>query len=291
MYRMDYRLLLRDHLQHGADITVGVLPCSEEEIASFGAARLDESGRIVEFREKPATAGARAGMEVPRSLLERRGGSPAKPYLASMGIYMFRKQALIEVLDSDLVDFGRDIIPASLAGFRVQAHFFNGYWRDIGTIRAFFDAHLDLVAPDPPFTFHDPAWPFYTRPRYLPGARLHDCHFDRVLLADGTRIERSTVEESVIGLRTQLRDARVRRSLIMGVDSHYPDSPPGAPAVGIGEGTEIADAIIDKNPRIGRGVKLVNVGGVETADGDGWAIRDGIVVIAKNAVIPDETVI
>jgi glucose-1-phosphate adenylyltransferase len=208
-----------------------------------------------------------------------------------MGIYLFKKSALLEALDNDLVDFGRDVIPGALDRFRVQAHFFRGYWRDIGTIGTFFAAHMDLVAKDPQFTFHDPEWRIYTRPRYLPGARLHSCRFDRVLLADGTRIEDSQVEQSVVGLRSSVRGATVRRSLLMGVDSHYPEAPAGAPSVGIGPGTVIENAIIDKNPRIGRDVRIVNVNGLEEADGDDWTIRDGIVVIPKNAVIPDGTVI
>jgi len=291
MYRMDFRQLLRDHIEHEADITIAVKPCSEEEIAGFGAARVDATGRIIEFREKPATPEARSGMEVAPSLLEAEGVAADQPYIASMGIYIFRKEALIEALDNDLVDFGGDIIPAEVSRRKVQAHFFKGYWRDIGTIRAFFDAHMDLVQPDPEFTFHDSAWPIYTRPRYLPGARLHGCRFDRVLLGDGSRVEDSVAEEAVIGLRAQIHNSTVRRTLIMGVDSHFPEPKPGDPPVGIGEGCEISNAIIDKNARIGRGVRICNELGVQEADGDGWAIRDGIVVVEKNGVVPDGTVI
>jgi glucose-1-phosphate adenylyltransferase len=291
MYRMDYRQLLLEHMETEADITIGVKPCSEKEIAAFGAIRVDDTGRIVEFREKPSDATARAGMEVSRYLLEKKGVRADLPYLASMGIYMFRKRALIDALDNTLVDFGGDIIPAQVRKRRVQAHFFNSYWRDIGTIRAFFDAHMDLVQPDPPFTFHDRNWPIYTRPRYLPGARLHGCCFNRVLLGDGSRVVDSNVEDAVIGLRADVRGATIRRTLIMGVDSHYPDAGPGAPLVGVGEGSEISNAIIDKNARIGRGVRIINGEQRQEADGDGWAIRDGIVVIPKNAVVPDGTVI
>jgi glucose-1-phosphate adenylyltransferase len=291
MYRMDYRQLLEDHLDNDADITIGVKPCSEEEIADFGAARVDESGRIVEFREKPATPEARAGIEVAPSLLEAKGVPADYPYIASMGIYLFRKQALIEALNNKLVDFGGDIIPAEVSRRRVQAHFFKDYWRDIGTIRAFFDAHMDLVGVDPPFTFHDRDWPIYTRPRYLPGARLHGCRFDHVLLGDGSRVEDTLAEDSVIGLRAVIHGSTVRRTLLMGVDSHYPDPLPGEPPVGVGEGSEISNAIIDKNARIGRGVRICNDRGVREADGDGWAIRDGIVVVEKNGVVPDGTVI
>jgi glucose-1-phosphate adenylyltransferase len=288
MYRMDYRQLLRDHVEHGADITVGVKPCSESEISGFGAAGVDSGGRIIEFREKPGSPAAREGMEVSPELLAEKGVRSDLPYLASMGIYMFNKQALLEVLEGDLVDFGRDIIPAEVGRRRVQAHFFKGYWRDIGTIRAFFDAHMDLVRPDPAFTFHDREWPIYSRPRYLPGARLFGCCFNRVLLGDGSRVLDSDVKESVIGLRSDIRGSKLERTLIMGVDSYYPEFP-GAPPVGVGEGSEIRNAIIDKNARIGRNVKILNAAGVEEGDGDGWSIREGIVVVPKNSVIPDGT--
>jgi glucose-1-phosphate adenylyltransferase len=203
---------------------------------------------------------------------------------------MFNKGALLDVLDSSLVDFGRDIIPSETGRRRVQAHFFKGYWRDIGTMRAFFDAHMDLIKPDPAFSFHDRAWPIYTRPRYLPGARLSGCSFNHVMLGEGSRIVDSQVEDAVIGLRSDIRGATIKRALIMGVDSHYPGFP-GAPPVGIGEGSEIRDAIIDKNARIGRGVRILNEAGVQDADGEGWAIREGIVVVPKNSVIPDGTMI
>ena len=208
-----------------------------------------------------------------------------------MGIYLFRKQALLEALDNDFVDFGGEVIPTEIRRRRVQAHFFKGYWRDIGTTRAFFDAHMDLVRFHPPFSFHDPSWPIYTRPRHLPGARLDGCCFKEVLLGDGSRVFDSEVDQSVIGLRSFVNGARITRTLIMGVDSHYPDAPADAPKVGIGKGTVIENAIIDKNARIGRDVRIVNAGGVEEADGDGWAIRDGIVVVPKNGIIPDGTVI
>ncbi len=291
MYRMDYRQLLDDHLDAGADISIAVKPCSESEIAEFGAARVDDSGRIVEFREKPATPEQRSGMEVAPALLEANGVAADLPYIASMGVYLFRKKALIAALDNDLVDFGGDIIPAEISRSKVQAHFFKGYWRDIGTIRAFFDAHMDLVQKEPAFTFHDRSWPIYTRPRYLPGARLHGCQFDRVLLGDGSRVESTQAEESVIGLRGQIRGSRIRRTLIMGVDNYYPEPEYGEPPVGIGEGCDISNAIIDKNARIGRNVTIQNTDGVNEANGDGWAIRDGIVVVEKNGVIPDGTVI
>jgi glucose-1-phosphate adenylyltransferase len=291
MYRMDYRQLLHDHIQSKADITIAVKPCSAEEIAAFGAVRVDDSGRIVEFREKPSTVEERKGMEVAPNLLESKGVSSEMPYLASMGIYIFRKHALVEALENELADFGGDIIPAEVSRRRVQAHFFKGYWRDIGTIGAFFEAHMDLVREKPQFTFHDQAWPIYTRPRYLPGAMLHRCRFDHALLSDGSRVEDSEIENAVLGLRGTVRKSTIHRALIMGIDAHYPAPELGEPPPGIGEGCEITNAIIDKNARIGRNVRISNEAGVDEADGDGWAIRDGIVVVAKNAVIPDGTVI
>jgi glucose-1-phosphate adenylyltransferase len=291
MYRMDYRQMLHEHVESGADVTIAVKPCSEDEIAGFGAVRVDESGRIVEFREKPATAGARAGMAVAPSLLAAKGVSSGSPYIASMGIYIFNKEALAGALDNELVDFGGDVIPSEVSRRRVQAHFFRGYWRDIGTIGAFFQAHMDLVSANPQFTFHDPAWPIYTRPRYLPGAQLHGCCFDHALLSDGSRVHDSKVENAVVGLRGVIHNSKVSNALIMGIDSHYPEPRPGEPPPGIGAGCEISNAIIDKNARIGRNVTICNRDGVSEAEGEGWKIRDGIVVVAKNAVIPDGTVI
>jgi glucose-1-phosphate adenylyltransferase len=291
IYRMDYRELVREHKQTGADVTVGVLPCSEEEIADFGAVRVDDAGRIIEFREKPKTAEARAGMEVAPELLRERGVSTSRPYIASMGIYLFSKPVLLEALRNDLKDFGRDVIPACVDRFQVQASFFKGYWRDIGTIGAFFDAHMDLTSTAPPFDFYDPNWPFYTHPRYLPAAHLTGCQLDGAVIAEGTIADGATIEQSVIGVRTVLRHCTVRRTLIMGAD--YYDEPSRAEVVplGIGEGSVIENAIVDKNARIGRDCVITNEKGLREADGEGWGIRDGIVVIPRRAVIPAGTVI
>jgi glucose-1-phosphate adenylyltransferase len=291
IYRMDYRDLLREHLGHGAEVTLAVSPCSEAEIAGFGAVRVAPDGRVLEFREKPATEEARAGMEASPELLARRGIGRERPYLASMGIYLFNKEVLVETLENRLQDFGRDVIPAAVEHRRVHAHLFDGYWRDIGTIRAFYEAHLDLVRPNPPFLFGDSEWPIYTHPRYLPGAWVSGTRFNRGVLSEGSTVLDSTIEDSIIGVRTVLHRVTVRRSLVMGADPNPPDGPTGAPSLGIGEGTLIQDAIVDKNARIGRNVRIVNQDKVAEAEGPGWAIRDGIVVVSKNAVIPDGTTI
>src|SRR5262245_5263933 len=280
MYRMDYRRLLREHLDARADVTVGLLPCSEEEIGGYGAARIDPSGRIVEFREKPKDPASRAGLA--RDVAER-------PYLASMGIYLFDKRVLASALASnDLHDFGQHVLPRAVRDLRVHSHLFDGYWRDIGTIKAFYDAHMDLVRPDAAFHFNDPEWPFYTHPRYLPGSRLNAVRINRSIVSEGSTLEECTVEDSIIGVRTTMSRATVRRSLVMGADPYPPGGPGG---VGIGEGTLIQGAIIDKNARIGRNVRIINKENVAHAEGPGWVIREGIVVVTKNAVIPDETTI
>ncbi len=292
MYRLDYRRLLGEHLRAGADLTVAALPCAESEIGDFGAIRVDPDGRIVEFREKPKDAPSREGMRADAGLLARFGVGADRPYLASMGIYLFGKAYLRECLESSRRhDFGRDVLPHAAASGRVQSFLFEGYWRDIGTIRAFYDAHMDLVKADPPFHFNDPEWPFYTHPRYLPGSRLNAVRINRSIVSEGTTLEECTIEDSIVGVRATMTRATVRRSLVMGADPYPPAAPPGAPPLGIGEGSLIQNAIIDKNARIGRNVVITNKSGAVEADGDGWAIREGIVVVTKNAVIPDGTAI
>lgn len=292
MYRMDYRRLLEEHVRTGADVTVAALPCAEAEIAEYGAIRVDAGGRIVEFREKPKDAAGREGMQANPALLSRSGVGTERPYLASMGIYLFGKAYLRASLESSRRhDFGRDVLPHAVASGNVHSFLFDGYWRDIGTIRAFYDAHMDLVKADPPFHFNDPQWPFYTHPRYLPGSWLNAVRINRSIVSEGTSLEECTIEDSVVGVRATMKRATVRRSLVMGADPYPPAAPPPAPPLGIGEGSLIQDAIIDKNARIGRDVVISNKNGATEADGPGWAIREGIVVVTKNAVIPDGTVI
>jgi len=291
LYRMDYREMLRDHVEHDAEITLSLMPCTAEQIVEFGAVRVDETGRVVEFREKPKTAEALAGMEMAPALMEKYGIPADQPYLASMGIYLFRKERLQESLNNNMSDFGNHVMPDAVKRCRVQAHLFNGYWRDIGTIRSFYDAHMDLLEPDAPFDFHDADWPFFTHPRYLPGSRLTHCSFSRTVLAGGAIVSDSDVTQSIIGIRTVMREAKIRRSLIMGSDPHQADELSGGPPIGIGKGTVIENAIVDKNVRIGRNVKIVNEAGVKEAEGPGYMITDGIVVIPVNTIIPDGTVI
>ena len=231
-------------------------------------------------------------MKVQPELLARWGGGTDRPYLASMGIYLFRKEVLCELLDNELDDFGRDIIPRSCDSRRIQAYFFDGYWRDIGTIRSFYQTHMDLLSPDPPFRFMDPRWRILTRPRYLPPSRIRRSSIDEAMVAEGVLVDGCTVDRAVVGIGTRARGATIRNSLIMGADTKlWMEDEPGRVPVGIGEGSLIEGAIVDRNVRIGRDVRIVNESGVQEADGDGWAIRDGIVVVRRNAEIPDATVV
>jgi glucose-1-phosphate adenylyltransferase len=230
-------------------------------------------------------------MEVAPELLERHGVEASRPYIASMGIYLFRKEFLAKCLDSAGDDFGGDIIPAAVGTVRIQAHFFKGYWRDIGTIQAFYDTHMDLVKSDPPFRFDDVNWPIYTRPRYLPPARLDGCRFVRSVLAEGGELVDCEIEDSIVGLTSLVQGASIRRSLLMGIDADPADTQSRTEQARIGPGTVIERAIIDKNARIGSNVQILETGREQNADGTGWAIRDGVVVVRRNAVIPDGTVV
>ena len=290
LYRMDYRPMLRDHVELGADMTLSVLPVSREEIWRFGAVRVDSQGGVAEFREKPGTPEAQAGMEADPELLARRGGSPQRPFLASMGIYLFNKECLLDALNNELSDFGHHVIPGMLDRRKLAAHFFNGYWRDIGSVSSFYEAHMDMVSNDPQFRWDDDDWMFYTHPRYLPGSRLDDCRFERSILAGGAQIVRSEIESSIVGIRASIDQAQLRRSYLMGAED-VPAQIPGAPPVGVGKGSVVEGAIVDLNARIGRDVRLVNANNVQEAAGDGWVIQDGIIVVPKNAVIPDGTVV
>ena len=289
IYRMDYRRMLSDHLEADADMTLAVQPCSEDEIWRFGAVRVDEAGMVQEFREKPGTPEARHGMAVDPALLAARGVASDRPYLASMGIYLFRKERLIEALQHEGSDFGHHVIPSMVGQRRLASHFFDGYWRDIGSIRAFYETHMDLVQPDPPFHFYDPDWSFYTHPRYLPGSVLAGCGFNNAMLSGGAIIRDSQIDDSIIGIRARVNRAAVRQSYIMGVE-HNPTET-SDPPIGVGEGTEIEGAIVDLNARIGRNCRLVNDKGLTEAEGEGWFIREGVVVVEKNARVPDGTVI
>ncbi len=291
LYRMDYTEFIELHREKRADVTIAVQPVPLADASRFGILKAEEDGRVTSFHEKPK----------PDDLGELECDvNSERPCLASMGVYLFRADVLQEVLEtSDAEDFGREIIPAAIENRRVYAYSFDGYWADIGTIRAFYDANLALTSPDPPFDFYDSLHPIYTRPRFLPSSRADGCDLVQVALAEGCLVERSEIRESVIGLRSVIRsDARIAQTVMMGADFYETPARKadnrrrGRPDVGIGHGSVIEGAIIDKNARIGEGVIIrPHKSDEETVETENYVIREGIVVVPKNAVIPDGTVI
>jgi glucose-1-phosphate adenylyltransferase len=287
LYRMNYSDLLRRHRETRAEITVAVKPVARKDTSRFGILKQTPDGRITSFLEKPQTSDQLAQLE--------SDDDPERNYLASMGIYVFQTRTLCELLNSRLVDFGRDVIPAAIRTYKVFSFAFNEYWEDIGTIRSFYDSNLALVGPTPPFTFNDTVWPVYTRPRFLPGCRLKNVRSDHVLLADGCMIETADIRNSLIGNRSVIRrDVVIRDSVIMGAshnETKAEQEVSGEPAIGIGQGSYIEGAIIDRNVRIGSNVRVEPFPSGTNIDDKNWAVRDGIVVIPHHTVIPTGTVI
>jgi glucose-1-phosphate adenylyltransferase len=291
LYRMDYGEFIEFHRERRADVSIAAQPVALADAPRFGVIKTDEDGRITSFHEKPQ-ADELDGLEcVPDS---------DRPCLASMGIYIFRPDVLREMLEgSDAEDFGRQIIPAAIESRRVYGYQFDGYWEDIGTIRSFYEANLAMTLPDPPFDFYDPQRPVYTRPRFLPPSRADGCHLDHTALAEGCIIEKADIRNSVIGLRSIIRaDAHLTQTVMMGADFYETHERRGenrrlgVPDVGIGCGSRIEGAIIDKNARIGANVTIRSrKGETEFVETEDYTIKDGIVVIPKNSVIPEGTII
>jgi glucose-1-phosphate adenylyltransferase len=295
LYRMDFRELLESHVASGADVTMATLPVNRRDAKSFGIMRTDEARWISEFVEKPKEDAILNRLRIPSGLLAEMGrGAEDDLYQASMGIYVFNRRTLIEALDNQHVDFGKNVIPEIIHSRKVSAYIFQGYWEDIGTIRSFFEANLALTDIVPPFNFFDSQAPIFTNARFLPASKVNGARVQRAVLSDGCVVTDATIERSVIGIRSVIEGgSTLRNCVMMGAD--YFDSPSargvGEPALGVGRDCEIEEAIIDKNARIGNQVKISPRGKPENHDGDGFFIRDGIVVIPKGAIIPDGTVI
>lgn len=303
LYRMNYADFVHRHRTTRAHITLSVVPVDEKRASDFGLMNIDETGRVISFSEKPKGEALKE-MHVDTTVL---GLPPAKakefPYIASMGIYVFEKRVLCELLKAapDRTDFGREILPASTKDWNVQAYLFQDYWEDIGTIEAFYNANLALTQqPAPPFSFYDDKAPIYTRPRHLPPTKLLDCNVVESMVGEGCILRECTVKRSVIGIRSRIETGcTIDNALLMGSD--YYESPAerlaalesGKVPLGIGVNTIIRRAIVDKNARIGRNVQIVNKDGIEESnrEGLGFVIQNGIVVVIKNATIPDGTVI
>jgi glucose-1-phosphate adenylyltransferase len=295
LYRMNFRALIARHVTTDAEVTVATLPVRPETARAFGIMQVAPDGRIIRFVEKPSEPEELASLRVEWAAL----GDTEQPVdpdalLASMGIYLFDREVLSEALDGTEADFGKHVIPKLISDRRVFAYLHQGYWEDIGTIRAFYEANLDLCEPLPRFNFYDATAPVFSHARYLPPTKIIKSRVERSVIADGCIINDASIEHSLIGVRSRIEGgATIRDSLLMGND--YYETPErarhGAPAMGIGHGTVIERTIVDKNARIGADVRITPDGKPAELDGRNFYVRDGIVVIPKNAVIPDGTII
>jgi glucose-1-phosphate adenylyltransferase len=286
LYRMDFRDVLESHIEHGADITLTAQPVTPEDATQMGIFRFDMEGRIEAFEEKPNAARlGEIGASFPRG--HSLGNTSAgKPFVASMGIYVFSRDALFELLEKPGVDFGKEIIPQALATHDVRPYVFRGYWADVGTIEAFYDANIQLTQRGAPFNFFDPRRPIYTHPRFLPGTRAYGCTVDTSIVADGCFLDQCEIRDSVVGIRTHVAPgARITRSVLLGADFYEEEAAPGRAMLGVGRDVVLDRVILDKNARIGDGVRLVNERGVQEADGDGYVIRGGIIIVPKGAEV------
>ena len=279
LYNMDYKELIDFHRAKDADFTVSVVPVKEDEIAEFGILKLGHSGIISDFKEKP------------KSKKELKGciTKGEACYFASMGVYVFKAKALIKALEGSDTDFGKEVIPHSIKRLEGFGYIFNGYWRDVGTIRSFYDANMDMALSKPHFSFFYEGLVF-TRPRFLPAARILSSKIEHSLVTEGCLVSGADIRGSIIGLRSIIgKDCKIARTVLMGAD-YYEDPQSKEPIkIGIGDSSYIDKAIVDKNARIGRNVIIKNERGLKNFDGDNYFIRDGIVVIPKNAVIKSGT--
>ena len=299
LYRMDFRQVIAQHIETCADITIATLPVGKSEARSLGILQIADDRQITRFVEKPKEDAQLDTLKIPDELqkkLELKGNGDS--YLASMGIYVFNRKLVTELLDNPLSDFGKHIIPHAIKSHKVFSYIFQGYWEDIGTIRSFFEANLDLVSELPRFNFFDMESPVFSRPRFLPGSKINGAQIDHALVTDGCIINHARINHTIVGLRTIVGEGtELLRTIVLGGDyyesaesvaRHERD---GLPRIGIGANCRIENAIIDKNARIGNNVTISPAGKPENVDHALYFVRDGIVVIPKNGIIPHGTVI
>ena len=300
LYRMDYRKMLAVHTESNADITVSVIPVKKEVTSGLGILQADANGRITDFVEKPQTEAELQQLRVEPDVFASRGiKSHGREYIASMGIYIFNRNVLQDVLqDESNVDFGRDIIPKNIKTRTVSAYFFDGYWEDIGTIRSFYSANIALTNVSPEFNFYDEQAPIYTNRRHLPSTKVNSSSVRSSILAEGSIIDDSELDRTIVGIRSIISSgSRIYQSVLMGADFYESDTlqaenaHAGIPNIGIGEKCLIQNAIIDKNARIGDNAVIANTKNLDNHDSDNYYIRDGIVIVPKDATIPPDTVI
>ncbi len=299
LYRMDFREVVTQHIVNGAELTIATLPVGRVEAKACGILQIDDMNRITRFVEKPKEDAVLDSLKLPPAMQKNLGiQDGGESYLASMGIYVFNRKVISELLDNPLSDFGKHIIPHAIQSRRVFSYVHHGYWEDIGTIRSFFEANLDLVSELPRFNFFDMSAPILSRLYHLPGSKINGAQIDHAVISDGCIINRAVIKHSIVGLRTIVGEGtELNRVVVLGSDyyeaqeSVEKSEQAGLPRMGIGEHCRIENAIIDKNARIGKNVTISPAGKPENVDHEHYFIRDGIVIIPKNAVIPHGTVI
>lgn len=291
LYLMDVRGMVRLHNDRKADFTIAVKPVPRSQASGLGIMRVDRTGRIVEFVEKPQDPQVLDELALDADSLKELGfDAPPGSLLASMGIYFFRSDVLQELLAEPGVDFGKEIIPRAIARRKVQAFPHTGYWEDIGTIRSFHEASLAMTRPVPPLNLYSPERPIYTNPRFLPGTKVNSCNVRQSILCEGSILSDSTIADSIIGIRAIVREgADIQRSVVMGARFYETPERRGSVPSGIGRNVVLRNAIVDLDARVGDGAKLVNEAGVREADGPGWAIREGIIIVPREAEVPPGT--
>jgi glucose-1-phosphate adenylyltransferase len=296
LYQMDFREVLRFHQEKNADVTVACTPVTAAETSSLGIMKVDDNARVVAFHEKPGSERLPALL---CPLPNRSTSHSGRDYLANMGIYLFRKEFLIDLLtQSKGLDFGKDLIPEAVGACRVFAYVFEGYWTDIGTIRSFYEANLALTEPQPQFSFYDRRRPIYTHPRNLPSSKLNHCSLCQTMVADGCILNGADITRSIVGVRSRIGNGtKIKDSVLMGADIFETDegrkenAAMGIPNLAIGSDCTILNAIIDKNVRIGDRVSIINAQNLQEKDDECYNIREGIIVIPKGALIPSDSVI
>jgi glucose-1-phosphate adenylyltransferase len=299
LYRMDFRQVINAHVDSGADITVATIPVVRREAQSLGIMQMDADQRIVRFEEKPKDPAVLDSLRLPHEWYEKLEiKNNGELFLASMGIYVFNRKVIQRLLDNTLTDFGKDIIPGAIKDHKVHAYVFQGYWEDIGTIRAFFEANLDVTNELPRFNFFDMSAPIFSRPRYLPGSKINGAQIDHAVISDGCILNRAVISHSIVGLRCIVGVATVlNRVILLGSDyyealeSIVEHEKAGIPRIGVGSNCRIENTIVDKNARIGNNVVISPAGKPDKVDHANYYIRDGIVIVPKNGVIPHGMVI
>jgi len=291
LYRMDFEKFINFHYENKADLTLSVVPVPRSAVNELGILKMDSHYKVVDFKEKPSDEKLINDFAIPDELrVKSSGREEEKTHVGSMGIYLFNKKVLLDILEKyeDFDDFGKQIIPAAINECKVYAYPFSGYWEDIGTIKAFFDAHISLTTENPPFNFYDQDKPIFTHARFLPAAKFSGSAVDSSVICEGSIIGNANISESIIGVRSVVRDkSKLSRVIFMGADSYDNSDYAGTYPLGIGKNCRITDAIIDKDVSIGDGVQLVNAKNLQNADlENGIVIRDGIIVVPKGTRVP-----